>query len=230
MITSEVKKVLSDIGLTKNEIKIYLTLLQYGKASAITISKRTGIHRPNVYDNVEKLIERGIAFQTIQENRKVFNPIGPKNLLRYLRQKEHDLRNILPELESIEIKERHENLVINAEGLTAVKTAIFNLLETKKEILFQGFPMETQHLLGGFLIGFHNERIKKSIPSKQLYPKYILEDIKITKPSKIDELRTYSKKNKEKTSIAISEDYVVLISWSKPIFTISIKNNLLVFI
>jgi sugar-specific transcriptional regulator TrmB len=225
MASPEVEKVLEDIGLTKNEIKIYLILLQHGKSSAITISKRTGVHRPNVYDNVEKLIERGIVFQTIEENRKVFNPISPRNLLRYIKQKEQDLINILPEIESLEIKEQHENLVTSAEGLNAVRTAIFGLLETKEEILMQGLPIETQQLLGGFIVGFHNERKKGNIVSKQLYPEYIIEEIKITKITKIDELKSYPEKKEEKTSIMISGDNVVIISWDKLILAVSIKNQ-----
>ena len=43
-------KILQTLGLTSTETKVYLTLLELGKALAGTIADKAQIHRRNAYD------------------------------------------------------------------------------------------------------------------------------------------------------------------------------------
>jgi len=95
-------KVLESTGLTRNEIIIYLALIKLGKSSALELSKETKIHRPNVYDLLEKLLKKGIIDQSNENGKKFFYPISPSDLLDYLKQKEQELEEIIPEIEKIE--------------------------------------------------------------------------------------------------------------------------------
>lgn len=52
---------LKSIGLTENEIKIYLLLLKSGSITAYEISQKTGIYRAHVYDKLEQLIKKGLV-------------------------------------------------------------------------------------------------------------------------------------------------------------------------
>ena len=70
--------VLWNLGLTKNEIKIYLTLLDEGSSTAGIITEKTGIHRRNVYDSIERLIEKGIVGYIVVKGRKHFEAVDPK--------------------------------------------------------------------------------------------------------------------------------------------------------
>lgn len=58
MITSnaKIKQLLKDLGLTKNQIGIYLALAKQGHARAGVIIKQTGLHRNIVYSVLEELI------------------------------------------------------------------------------------------------------------------------------------------------------------------------------
>ena len=51
---------LHHIGLTGTEAKIYLVLLDLGKAQAGVLSRKTGIHRRSIYDALDRLIEKGL--------------------------------------------------------------------------------------------------------------------------------------------------------------------------
>ena len=51
--------VLEEIGLSKNEAKIYLTLLRLGNVTATDIIKESGVHRSNVYDVLDSLVKKG---------------------------------------------------------------------------------------------------------------------------------------------------------------------------
>jgi len=49
--------------MSKNEAKIYETILEIGECSVSEIAKKSGIHRRNIYDTLARLSEKGIVFQ-----------------------------------------------------------------------------------------------------------------------------------------------------------------------
>ena len=49
------ENILMDLGLSKNESKIYLSLLEQGISTATQVAEKSGIHRVNVYDSLNKL-------------------------------------------------------------------------------------------------------------------------------------------------------------------------------
>ena len=63
---------LKDFGLTQNEEKVYLKLLEIGSSSAGLLIKKTGMHRAAVYDNIDSLTEKGLVSHVIKANRKYF--------------------------------------------------------------------------------------------------------------------------------------------------------------
>jgi len=48
------QKVLEELGLAKNEAKVYLNLLRLGSASVGKSTAESGVHRRNVYDSLER--------------------------------------------------------------------------------------------------------------------------------------------------------------------------------
>ena len=67
--------ILKKIGLTDNEIKIYVTLLKIGSSTAYEISQKTGIYRVHVYDKLEQLMDKGLATYVYQGTKKIFQAI-----------------------------------------------------------------------------------------------------------------------------------------------------------
>ena len=62
------EELLAEFGLTRNEIRVYLTLLKMGSALAGEITEKTGIHRRNIYDSLERLQEKGLVSFVIINN------------------------------------------------------------------------------------------------------------------------------------------------------------------
>ena len=54
------KMALTGLGLTNHEITVYLALLELGSAKVVEIANKCKLHRPNVYDALQKLIEKGV--------------------------------------------------------------------------------------------------------------------------------------------------------------------------
>ncbi|MDP7116117.1 MAG: helix-turn-helix domain-containing protein [Candidatus Woesearchaeota archaeon] len=101
----EIETTLETIGLTKNEVKVYLALLEVGLTSTGKIIKKTGIHTSKVYDALERLAEKGLVSHIIEANTKHFKAVNPDRLLDFMQEKkrkidsqENNIKDILPDL------------------------------------------------------------------------------------------------------------------------------------
>src|SRR3989344_4303295 len=97
---SEHVEILQSLELTATESKAYLTLLEKGKSLAGTIADRSHIHRRNVYDALESLLQKGLVTCIISNNRKYWSCISPERIKSILEEKKFTILNILPELMS----------------------------------------------------------------------------------------------------------------------------------
>src|SRR3989338_1767643 len=77
-------EVLRSIGLTENEIKIYIDLLKSGSSTSYDISKRTGIYRVHIYDKLEQLMSKGLASHVYEGSKKIFRATAPSKIKQYL--------------------------------------------------------------------------------------------------------------------------------------------------
>ena len=225
MDEAKITEVLEAVGLHKNEIIIYLDLIKVGNSSAHDIAKRTKIHRPNVYDTLEKLIKKGIVTQSIKEGRKVFYPIQPKNLILYLKQKEYDLQKIIPEIEKIHNKPSEKRRVTMSEGIRSFRIILNNLLEKNNDIFVYGIPRDVPDVIGGFINDFHERRIAKGISMKHIYNKDAEKRIHYLNNMDYTEARFLPSSFNTTITTLICGNIVLLNFWEEPIFTIMIENQ-----
>lgn len=132
------------IGLTGNEADIYLALLELGPTLVSKIVEKTGINRTNVYDRLNRLIDKGLVAYVIKAGRKHFYAAEPKRILRYLEEKEekiHEQREsitkVLPELEAIKPVVKEETVEIY-EGKEGLKTILEDVIRTRKDVFTYG--------------------------------------------------------------------------------------------
>lgn len=225
MDETKITTVLESIGMNKNEILIYLDLIKTGDSSAHDISKRTKIHRPNVYDTLDKMIKKGIVTSSIEENRKIFYPIEPKNLLEYLKQKEYDLEEILPKMEEMHNKPIEKRKVIMSEGIRSFRVMLKNQLEKNQDIFVYGVPKEAAERIGGSINEFHEARINKKINMYHIYNKNAERRIRQLNNMEYTEARFLPSIFNTDIMTLICGDAVLLTFWDDPTFTINIENQ-----
>ena len=138
------KEALLNIGLSNNETEIYLALLRNGPCLVSKIVDKTGINRTNIYDRLERLIDKGLVSYVIKNNRKNFVAAKPEIIFRYLEEKrsrinqeEKDIRDILPELNRIRPNTADECVEVY-EGKEGLKTILEEVIREKKDILTYG--------------------------------------------------------------------------------------------
>ena len=86
------EKILEEIGLTKGESKVYLTLLKLGETTTGKIIEEAQISSGKIYEILDKLIAKGLASFIIKEKTKYFQASSPNRIMDYLHEKEDNLK------------------------------------------------------------------------------------------------------------------------------------------
>src|SRR3989344_3404606 len=225
------KQLLQEIGLTSTEVKVYLSLLSIGVTSAGKIVEDTGIYRKNLYDALNKLVEKGLVTYVIENKIKYFQPKDPDNLLRYLEEKKNrivekelELKDELPKL-----KQKFESLNPEIEseiyrGNEGIKTILKDCLNYK-EILMIGATGDVENRLPYFWPHYNKKREKLKCKWKLLLI-YEAKNKPITK-SKYYEYKILPKILSGLNVIYIYGDNVANVLWLEKPIAFVVKHKVL---
>ena len=92
---------LRELGLTENEVRIYLLLLRSGPLSPSSIAAKAGLHRPSAYDSLDRMQEKGVVSALNVEGKRAFQAVKPEALVEILRYKTESLQSIVPGLNKL---------------------------------------------------------------------------------------------------------------------------------
>lgn len=171
------QQILEQIGLSKNEIKVYFALLELDQSSATPIIKKSNIPYSKLYPTLDKLISKGLVSFVIKNNVKYFQANSPENLIDFINEKEKQLNEqkkeiqaLLPDLERKRktANDRQEALVFESiEGVKAAFNRILNTLDKGEEylVLTLGKELEEPSLIT-FFNNYHKKRIEKGIKAR----------------------------------------------------------------
>jgi sugar-specific transcriptional regulator TrmB len=98
----EIEKKLSDLGLSKNQIQIYLLLVQHGELRIQEIANITHIPRSSVYECLTVLHEHGLIEQIVDHKFIRISPYPVSSIRHELNEKLQQLQTQLTTLEDIE--------------------------------------------------------------------------------------------------------------------------------
>jgi sugar-specific transcriptional regulator TrmB len=170
---------LSEIGLTKGESKVYLTLLDLGQSKIGTIAKESIVSRSKLYVILNKLTKKGLVGHSIKSKTQYFTAMEPRRILNYMDEKQQELekQRTLAEkmISTLEIKRKINNPKTEAtlyEGKKAIKNFYLSLLDELKS-------GETYYVIGAgygeslsdtkaFFQNYHTQRSDKNIKVKML--------------------------------------------------------------
>src|SRR3989344_2051758 len=89
---------LKELNLSEGQIAVYAAVLELGISSLNKIHEKTGIERRNIYDILNKLIEKGLISYTIEKGKKTFQSTHPNKIISYLEDKKRDVEKIEQEI------------------------------------------------------------------------------------------------------------------------------------
>lgn len=127
---------LLEAGLTGNEAKVYLELLERGESSANQIAKNLGMDRTLTYTVLNHLIEKGQARYIVKENKKRFSCSNPENLLNPIKAKELLVSELIKYLKEIKTKKQQEIEINVYDGKEGLRNFINLVLKEKEFFAF----------------------------------------------------------------------------------------------
>src|SRR3989344_2255417 len=124
---------LKELGLTDNEVRIYLILLKQGMQNPSEISQKLGLHRGYIYDALERMQEKELINSILKNNKKYFRATSPENLIELLKLKLENLQKIIPDLKKIMEITKEETKVELHKGQKVYRTLIKDIISSLKE-------------------------------------------------------------------------------------------------
>ena len=228
--------VLQKIGLSKNEIKVYLELLAQGESTSGPLIKNTALNSSKVYENLARLQKKGLVSYVKKTNKKYFQAANPERLLEYMDEKKKLLEDEKSEIEKIlpEIKANMKMSQDEKQEATIYQGS--NGYRTLLEIMISELGHEGQYIafasgmlkkvLGPYWFIFQEKKKKNHIKARCLW------DSKVKKQK--DYLKEYYGSGRfimkgsysNPVDIWVYNDKIIQVSYStKPIFAVLIKSK-----
>ncbi len=145
----EPKAVLSKLGLSADEIAVYLACLGAGDASVQEIAKISGVKRTSVYPIAASLEGRGLIGRYETRRGVRLAAEKPERLLSQLEERAVEVAAAIPELKALSRQEEHHPQVKYFEGKEGYFSICEDTLETHlSEILWFGDPSGIYAVIG----------------------------------------------------------------------------------
>lgn len=153
---------LRQLGLGQSEVKVYLFLLEHGLASPSEVAKGLSMQRPNTYQVLRSLVERGLVLEQKQGGHNAYLTTDPEALLINLEQKKALVASILPDLRGLRHTQKNKPTVQYFDGLSQIQDIYDMALETD-ELLALGSTDRLYQLMPSFVESWLGKLKKRKI-------------------------------------------------------------------
>ncbi len=160
---------LQHIGLTLTEAKLYVMLLELGKAQAGILSRKTGIHRRSVYDALERLIEKGLVSYIKENDKRFYLPTDPKRVQEMIEDQKKQIDEIFPGLQARFLEQAAKQETLFYRGTEGIKTIFEDQIREGKDVYIIGASHQAKELLKFYIPHYTDKRIKKKVKLHALY-------------------------------------------------------------
>lgn len=166
-------KDLKELGLSEGQIAVYLAVLELGIATLSKIQEKTSIERRNIYDILNKLIERGFLTYTIEERTRNYKCTHPNKIKEEIEKKKQIL---------LELEKQIPKITSYFESIKpGVNVQVFRGNESIKSLLNETLEHDSTYWIGsvsgieqtGIKLWFKNW-MRRAIEQKK--PIYVLND------------------------------------------------------
>jgi len=168
---------LKKIGLSENESRVYLALLELGSSTAQQVAQKGELKRPTTYVQLESLMKRGLVTSFEKGAKTLFRSEDPEHLKQVLEKEKEEqkekiatLENILPNLGNLYLSAGERPRVRFFEGVEGLKTIQDEFLKTKEKLVrsianaddvLETFPSHGENYI--------SKRAQKGIHSRLIY-------------------------------------------------------------
>jgi sugar-specific transcriptional regulator TrmB len=212
-------------GLSHNEAKVYLRLLELGSSMAGKIAKEAMMDRTSCYDALKKLIKKGLVSYVVEANRRMFKAISPDRLIGILKEKQEDVERVLPQLKEIYRPEKGKSNVTMFKGYRGIKSVFEDILSEAKGKGKENLVLDSS---GKFKekMPYYVPHYVKGLEKNKIIVRHIVRKGVDIHPSKTTTVRYFSKEAKETVvSTNIYGNKIAIILWTDIPEAIIIENK-----
>ncbi len=222
------EEALKKFGLTDKEIAVFLASLELGQSSVNTIARRSNTFRTYCYDILEALMDKGLVRYVIKSGIKYFEAVEPDKLIDILRERQDQIRAVLPQLNEIKGSVVDTPLVQFYEGKEGIKTIHEDIIKTKpKEVLVYGNTGKHYEVMQWYFPRYIRERVKNRIFARVITERSKLteETIKKMEKAELRQTRFFPRGMTFPTVKYIYNNKVAMMSFGEHIIGVVIENK-----
>jgi len=87
-----IQQLLSEIGLSDKEAKMYIVLLRFGMQSTSFLAGKANLNRGTAFVILHSLLKKGLVMKSVNSKIQFFKALPPEHLVSYLEHKEQELQ------------------------------------------------------------------------------------------------------------------------------------------
>lgn len=220
--------ILEDIGLSKSEIKVYVSLLELGTSSAGLILQKCGLQNSVTHRALNSLIEKGLISFIMEGKHKIYTATSPDFFYDFIEDKKQKFELILPELKK---KQESAGMIGEAttykgkRGVVEVYNRLLNSGGTEY-LTFGGGKRVTYDVMGKDWWGLlHSKRIARKIPSRQVFDESIRHFGNELNKRPLSNVRFLSQEFEQLTETAICGDLVAMVVFTENPYGLLIRDK-----
>lgn len=226
-----VQKQLEELGLTPNEVRIYLASLELGAATVLQLAAKSAVVRPTAHVAVGGLVKRGLMSSHTRGKKTYYQAERPETLMHLLEneqkrvsENQNRLKTLLPRLHaliSVTGSKPSISFFEGAEGLQTMRSVFFG---TKSdELLVIASPDRYEEVVGkdsSVVHSFNLNKLKIKLKQIALYTDK-LPDLAV----KTGSYRYIKTDVPESGELAIFGDYIALIAYLETPYGFLVKSK-----
>ncbi len=223
-------------GLSDNETKMYLAILEMGPSAIQKVAQKVGLSRVASYTIAEQLIQKGLASWFKKDKKRYVSVENPDYILELIKRRESELeeertkiRKLLPELKTYYRLAGKRPEVRFYEGVEGLKAIYEDTLNSQKDLLVYSDLAATERLIPDmkFWNNYVRRRVKLGINAKGICPR-TPETVALDKksPQELREIRFLPEgETFGPTELYIYGDKIALLSFEREIVGVVIENR-----
>lgn len=163
--------VLEELGLTKVEISVFLTLLELGPSRAGEVVDRSDLQSPVVHRAFHSLLRKGLITAVLEGKIHKYQAIDVSQLQDFLKEKQERLNHLMVELKKIKVIGKEKTRAGVYYGVRGLKQLLTHMIDANAdELLSYGGSAKSLELLGDvFWRNFHRKRLDRNIRARMIF-------------------------------------------------------------
>jgi len=161
---------LTSLGLTSEESKIYLSILELGSSFVSAIARRAGVNRSSCYHTLNNLTKKGLISSYQKGHVLHFTAENPERLMQIAEERVEKAKNLIPQLLTLSSTFAFKPKIRFYEGIEGVKSIFEDILKNHEEVLGYTSLKDLTELFPEYFREYCHKKIKNKIRTRYIAP------------------------------------------------------------